>query len=1058
MGACKVCEQLPPRLPSLTRPNSFHRIEIMPSAVRWLAASVLTICCVPASALALPTASQDKPKNVALNRPVTSKSEQKPNFRRHLTDGRLGTRFCPDGPQTDEWVTVDLKRAKSIAYIRLHWEKLEGVAYRYIVEASADNKTWTTIVDFSDNIQPGGVHEHAVAAQDVRYLRTTFLGSSTGAWGSIRELEASPGELPDVSTLAAVDAPVLPTLNDVKVPDGFRATLFGVPPSVNYPVCLTAAATGEVFVGVDDQGSLGKEPGRGKVLRCIDTDGDGRADQINEFARMDHPRGLVYDNGSLWVLHPPFLTVFHDTDGDGTADESERLIEGISTEEVAKRGADHTTNGIRQGIDGWIYIAVGDFGFQKAVAVKDGTVLSRRGGGVVRIRPNGTEMEVYSWGQRNILDVAIDPQMNLFTRDNTNDGGGWDIRLSHVMQTANYGYPSLYKNFSTEIMPPLADYGGGSGCGSMYFQDDRWPEPFNDLLLTCDWGRSEVFSHDLPANGPTFDAQQGTFVRIPRPTDIDVDAAGRMYVSSWKDGRFSYQGEYIGFVAQIVPEGFTPQPVPAVASLKISDLVQQLRSPSAAMRHHVQREILRRFGDRLKSDAADRTTDEQQIATLLAVMAADASEKLSSRVIAVYTLKQLLGASSHSLLADLMSDDQLVEHCLRAMADRRSEPGADTQLFVNALSHQNPRVQAAALIGLGRLTGAAGESVAASILPMTVFAESTTEGDDWRNPHPERVIAHLAVQTLVRLQAVDACLAALTSPYRDGALWALRSMHSQKAVDGLFKVLSTQRDPQLRQEVWATLIRLYHKEGAFVSGSPKWWGTRPDTTGPYYDRATWAQSDRIAAAVKVALGEGDKSLNEFLTAELSRHVVRLEGLSQTELMASQEPQQAIQLPAVDPNNPAQIANMAWDDVLKQTLDCEGTAAAGEKLFRTQSCVNCHTFANGQQPKGPHLVDIGKRYSKKELIESIVQPSKKIAQGFDTWVFVMASGKTHTGFVVLESAETVTIRQTDGLGRELLQDDIDDRLKQEISMMPKGVVGNLTTQQLADLIAWLQTLK
>ncbi|HIE98966.1 MAG TPA: hypothetical protein EYQ63_18690 [Fuerstia sp.] len=70
---------------------------------------------------------------------------------------------------------------------------------------------------------------------------------------------------------------------------------------------------------------------------------------------------------------------------------------------------------------------------------------------------------------------------------------------------------------------------------------------------------------------------------------------------------------------------------------------------------------------------------------------------------------------------------------------------------------------------------------------------------------------------------------------------------------------------------------------------------------------------------------------------------------------------------------------------------------------------------------------------------------------------MLSGKVHNGFVVLESAETVTIRQNDGLSVELLQDDIDERVKQEISMMPKGVVGNLTPEQLADLIAWLQTL-
>jgi putative heme-binding domain-containing protein len=109
------------------------------------------------------------------------------------------------------------------------------------------------------------------------------------------------------------------------------------------------------------------------------------------------------------------------------------------------------------------------------------------------------------------------------------------------------------------------------------------------------------------------------------------------------------------------------------------------------------------------------------------------------------------------------------------------------------------------------------------------------------------------------------------------------------------------------------------------------------------------------------------------------------------------------------------------------------------------------------PKGPHLVDIGKRSKEEELIESIVDPSKKITQGFDTWAFAMDSGKVLTGFVVLESAETVTIRQADGVSKELPQNEIEERIKQPVSMMPKGVVGNLTPKQLADLIAYLQTL-
>ncbi len=102
------------------------------------------------------------------------------------------------------------------------------------------------------------------------------------------------------------------------------------------------------------------------------------------------------------------------------SDEQRTIISGISTEQVAARGADHTTNGIRMGIDGWIYIAVGDYGFNEAIGT-DGRVLRKRGGGVVRVRPDGSDMEIYCWGLRNILDVCVDPELNMFTRDNTND-------------------------------------------------------------------------------------------------------------------------------------------------------------------------------------------------------------------------------------------------------------------------------------------------------------------------------------------------------------------------------------------------------------------------------------------------------------------------------------------------------------------------------------------------------------------------------------------------------------------------------------------------------------
>ena len=979
--------------------------------------------------------------NLVFGKPAQATSEEtgKGNLAPKAVDGRLDTRWCASGPQSGESLTLDLESAQSVRHVRLHWESPQAV-YRYTLEGSSDGKSWELLADHSQAEKRNGLSTDAVKADNLRYLRVNFLGSSAG-WGSLWDVEAYAGDLPALPEGVGAGAQGLASLEDVKGPEALEVTMFAAPPQVTYPVCITTSAAGEVFVGVDEQGSLGKDPGRGKVVRCQDTDGDGRADRFNDFAVMDHPRGLIYDNGSLWVLHPPYLSVFRDTNGDGTSDESEVLIEGISTDEVNKRGADHTTNGIRLGIDGWIYIAVGDFGFNRAVG-KDGTTLSRRGGGVVRVRPDGTDMEIFSWGQRNIVDIAIDPLMNIFTRDNTNDGGGWDIRLSHVMQTANYGYPSQYINFTEEIMPPLADYGGGSGCGALYFQDGRWPEPYRDMLLTCDWGRSEVFSHRLPANGATFDAQQETLFGVPRPTDADADASGRLYVTSWKNGGFSYERPDVGFVAMAIPRGYVAKPALVFSELSDERLVAQLGHVSDAWRLHAQREILRRPSITAES---------------LRALALDKSVSVFGRVAAVWTLRQKDWEGFRAAFVSLLLDADIREHVIRAAADRRSQVDrGHAAPIASKLDDSNPRVRAAAIVAIARLGDV---RPAGRLLELTRRTEPmpVVEGDAWRQADPDRVIPHLAVQALVDLKAIDLCLGAIGGPEHAGALAALKRMHDTKTVDGLFRRLGTSYDRALRADIWAALIRLYHQEGSFTEDSPKWWGTRPDTTGPYYDRQTWSESERIAAALRVAMQEGDESLRAELAAQLKKHVVSPDGLA-VEQVAMQESERAIEVPKVDPTNPDLIANLDYSEVIRRTLAVEtADAARGQQLFRQQSCINCHTYANGQQPRGPHLVDIGKRYKKEELIESIVHPGRKIAQGFDTWAFALDDGQVQTGFVVLESAETVTLRDATGVSRELLQDRIEERVKQEISMMPQGIVGNLTPEQLADLLAWLSTL-
>jgi hypothetical protein len=67
-------------------------------------------------------------------------------------------------------------------------------------------------------------------------------------------------------------------------------------------------------------------------------------------------------------------------------------------------------------------------------------------------------------------------------------------------------------NYTDEIMPPLGAFGQGSGTGALYIQDDRLPDAYRDVLLTGDWGRNEVYRHELKQASASFRANSSVFL------------------------------------------------------------------------------------------------------------------------------------------------------------------------------------------------------------------------------------------------------------------------------------------------------------------------------------------------------------------------------------------------------------------------------------------------------------------------------------------------------------------------------------------------------------------
>ena len=506
------------------------------------------------------------------------------------------------------------------------------------------------------------------------------------------------------SSAFAADPP-MPT----KLPAGLKANLFAAPPMVNYPTFVAAAANGDLFVSVDKNGSLDTKPDRGFIYKLVDTNNDGVADKQTVFAdKVTSPRGICVLGDTVICLHPPELEAFRDKDGDGIAEERKVLIKGIGFD-LSKRPPDHTSNGATLGIDGWIYLAIGDFGFMGAEGT-DGTKLQLRAGGVVRVKPDGTGMELYAGGTRNIYEVAVDPWLNLFARDNTNDGGGWDTRVEFYLGGVDLGYPRKFKNFTDETFPVLGIFGGGSGVGGVYVQEKGfgWPAGYDDALYTCDWGRSAIYRHHLKDNGATFDITQDTLLELERVTDMKMDAKGNGYVASWKGATFSYAGENVGFIVRISPEKPTGKtPDLNFAKKAPAALVADLTNPDSHMlRLAAQQEILHRgkpaeFIELLQSAALK-------------------DESVPGRVAAIFTLKQLQKAEATPFLVKLVGDSKVREFALRALGDVPSEGTAvPTAVLVDALKDPNDHVKAQAIIAIARLNR---KEAASFLLPIAAKA------------------------------------------------------------------------------------------------------------------------------------------------------------------------------------------------------------------------------------------------------------------------------------------------------------------------------------------------
>jgi putative heme-binding domain-containing protein len=558
------------------------------------------------------------------------------------------------------------------------------------------------------------------------------------------------------------------------------------------------------------------------------------------------------------------LSAFIDENNDGISDRQEILVKDIAFG-FKDRPADHTSNGVTMGIDGWLYLAIGDFGFMNAVG-SDGRTLQFRGGGVVRVRPDGSDMELYSQGTRNILEVAMDPLLRGYARDNTNDGGGWDVRMHHFSGGDDHGYPRKYIHFPIEIVPPLADYGGGSGCGALFLDEPGWPKNLNDCIYTADWGRQMIFSHRVEPKGASVAVDQQEFLGIERATDLDVDGNSSLYASSWKGATFNYAGENVGYVVQLRPKGFKAEAWPKIDATEMYGWLELLHSESHRRRIEGQRGLVRY--------AAGHPKDLNKLGDKLFEIASSDATPLKSRIAAIFTIglirDEWIRGKQDPTVARMLADSliRLANRpavnpwVLRALSDGRllDDPKAK-EAIRSGLGAGDPRSITEALLAL--IQG-----------PKIEFVNDIVEHLSSEDP----LIRHLATRAFAKQDCLASALEIFKSQPKESksyehAVQALAMKHEPEMISNLIGSLNQVDDAAIR-----VLSRLALREGEWNGAS---WGTRPDTRGPYYQPEAWEMTKPIQEAIDRYLGTQDAARGTEILRLLAQNrwdiAPRLEG-------------------------------------------------------------------------------------------------------------------------------------------------------------------------------------
>jgi putative membrane-bound dehydrogenase-like protein len=145
--------------------------------------------------------------------------------------------------------------------------------------------------------------------------------------------------------------------------------------------------------------------------------------------------------------------------------------------------------------------------------------------------------------------------------------------------------------------------------------------------------------------------------------------------------------------------------------------------------------------------------------------------------------------------------------------------------------------------------------------------------------------------------------------------------------------------------------------------------------------------------------------------------------------------------------------------LAELLKRRGNVEHGKVVFNTAgTCAKCHTIGGVGKDVGPNLSEIGDKFPKDGLYESILFPSAAIAHNYETHRIELQSGNVVQGIITSETADSITIKTAEAIVQTYKKSEIADNSEIKISLMPADLQKLMTTDDLVDVVEYLTTCR